>query len=539
MKEATIYGADGPFTIRSGDCGEEGDNVQWVLSEDGTLTITGSGKIRGLSNLDSSDYTINDSSPWPETLVKRVVINEGITEIGDGAFIYSWNLEEIDLPTSLTRIGILALAGCSSLYAISIPTNVTDIGQLAFRDDTSLSYLILPDIDTIRMGMFIDCSALEGITIPSSVTSIENQAFDCCGALKDVSFLGTKEQWSKISIGRDNTDLTSATIHYIDTSAAAVDTVMVDIAAPDDLLDAADPELAEPEWSADAEEDAPEVTDRLLDLTEEPDASDALLTEADTEAEASGFDAVSTLPAVPEALADTSNAIAVSSGVTEDGGVSHARFTGLTAGEDYAVIVSCSADAPLDGANLLYITQIAASADGTLDVPFRIHSAGDAAYVVACRRGNDSHGGDTSGGDTSGGGASGGDTSGGGTSGGNTSSGNTGGGGGLIAILAGGVAVIVGGIIAMLPAKISGKAEQADHTVLANADVQLLKNNTVVARTTTDANGSFTLSAKRGNYVLRITYPVTTVDEAGQPITQMVTQDVPVKAPAKGLTLTF
>ena len=545
LKGATIYGADGPFTIRSGDCGEEGDNVQWVLSEDGTLTITGSGKIRGLSKLDSSDYTMNDSSPWPETLVKRVVINEGITEIGDGAFIYNWNLEEIDLPTSLTRIGVLALAGCSSLYAISIPANVTDIGQLAFRDDTSLSYLILPDIDTIRMGMFINCPALEGITIPSSVTSIENQAFDCCPALKDVSFLGTKEQWSKISIGRDNTDLTSATIHYIDTSATAVDAVMVDVAAPDDLLDAAAPEPAEPEWSADAEEDVPEVTDRLLDLTEEPDVSDALLTEADTEPEASGFDAVSTLPAVPEALADTSNAIAVSSGVTEDGGVSHARFTGLTAGEDYAVIVSCSADAPLDGANLLYITQIAASADGTLDVPFRTRSAGDAAYVVACRRGNDSHGGGTSGGGTSGGGTSGGGTSGGGTSGGGTSGGGTsgggtsGGGGGLIAILAGGVAVIVGGIIAMLPAKISGKVEQADHTVLANADVQLLKNNTVVARTTTDANGSFTLSAKRGKYILRITCPVTTVDEAGQPITQMVTQDVPVKAPAKGLTLTF
>ena len=538
LKEATIYGADGPFTIRSGDCGEEGDDVQWVLSEDGTLTITGSGKIRGFSNSDNhgyNGYTTDDSSPWPENLVKRVVINEGITEIGDNAFISSCNLEEIDLPTSLTRIGVLALAICPNLYAVSIPANVTDIGQLAFRDDTSLSYLILPDIDTIRMGMFIDCSALEGITIPSSVTSIENQAFDCCGALKDVSFLGTKEQWSKISIGRDNTDLTSATIHYVDTSATAVDAVMVDVAAPDDLLDAAAPEPAEPEWSADAEEDVPEVTDRLLDLTEEPDVSDALLTEADTEPEASGFDAVSTLPAVPEALADTSNAIAVSSGVTEDGGVSHARFTGLTAGEDYAVIVSCSADAPLDGANLLYITQIAASADGTLDVPFRTRSAGDAAYVVACRRGNDSHGGGTSGGGTSGGGTSGGGTSGGGTSGGGTS----GGGGGLIAILAGGVAVIVGGIIAMLPAKISGKVEQADHTVLANADVQLLKNNTVVARTTTDANGSFTLSAKRGKYVLRITCPVTTVDEAGQPITQMVTQDVPVKAPAKGLTLTF
>ena len=547
LKEATIYGADGPFTIRSGDCGEEGDNVQWVLSEDGTLTITGSGKIRGYLGPDyngSYGYTTDDSSPWPENLVKRVVINEGITEIGDYAFINSRNLEEVDLPTSLTRIGVLAFAYCSNLSAISIPANVTDVGQLAFRDDTSLSYLIFPDIDTIRVGMFIDCSALESITIPSSVTSIERQAFDCCDALKDVYFLGTKEQWNKISIERLNTDLTSATIHYIDTSATAMDAVMVDVATPDDLLDAADPEPAEPEWSADAEEDAPEATDRLLDLTEEPDVSDDFLTEADTEPEASGFDAVSTLPAVseqpgadavPEALVDTSNAIAVSSGVTEDGGVSHARFTDLTAGEDYAVIVSCSADAPLDGANLLYITQIAASANGTLDVPFRTHSAGDAAYVVACRRGNDSHGGGTSGGGTSGGGTSGGDTSGGGTSGGGTS----GGGGGLIAILVGGVAVIVGGIIAMLPAKISGKAEQANHTVLANADVQLLKNNTVVARTTTDANGSFTLSAKRSDYVLRITYPVTTVNEAGQPITQMVTQDVPVKAPAKGLTLTF
>ena len=385
--------------------------------------------------------------------------------------------------------------------------------------------------------MFIDCFALEGITIPSSVTSIERQAFDCCGALKDVCFLGTKEQWSKIRIGRDNTDLTSATIHYIDTSATAVDAVILDdsVAKPDDLLDAYDPESMEPEWPADAEEDVPKHNDVLLDLTEESAASDALLTEADTEPEALGFDAVSALPAVPEqpgadavpeALVDASNAIVVSSGVTEDGGVSHARFTGLTAGEDYAVIVSCSADAPLDGANLLYITQTAVGADGTLDVPFRTHSVGDAAYVVACRRGNDSHGGGTSGGGTSGGGTSGGGTS-------------SDGAGGLLAILAGGVAVIVTGIIAILPAKISGRVERTDHTVLANADVQLLQNNTVVARTTTDANGSFTLSAKRSNYVLRITYPVTTVDEAGQLIIRMVTQDVPVKAPAKGLTLTF
>ena len=438
LKAAEIDGINGPFIIRSGNCGEDGDNVQWTLSEDGTLTLTGSGSTKRV------DYT----TPWPEHLVKNVIVGDGITRIGIGAFYDCRNLETAALPTGLTSIGDGAFAQ-TGLTEITFPEGLCYIGQDAFRD----------------------CYSLTSIVLPSSLISISHDAFYRDYALTDVYYLGTEAQWNKnVSVGHyGNSCFNNATHHYLGVSTASVDDVMLD------------------------------------------DADSAL---------------------------NTSNAIAASSGVTEDGGVSHARFTGLTAGEDYAVIVSCSADAPLDGANLLYITQIAASADGTLDVPFRTHSAGDAAYVVACRRGNDSHGG-TSGGDTSGGGTSGGDTSGGDTSGGGISGGDTSGGGGLFAILIGGVVAIVVGIIAMLPADISGKAERTDHTVLANAEVQLLQNNTVVARTTTAADGSFTLSAKRSDYVLRILYPVSTVDEAGQPITRMVTQDVPVKAPASGLTLTL
>lgn len=108
------------------------------------------------------------------------------------------------------------------------------------------------------------------------------------------------------------------------------------------------------------------------------------------------------------------------------------------------------------------------------------------------------------------------------------SSGGGGGGGGAIALIGG--AAVVAGVVAMLPAKVSGVVLSAD-AVLPNAAVQLVQNGAVVAQTVTDANGRFTLKAKRGAYQLNITYQ----DAAGQP----VTQSVAVTAPAENLTLRF
>ena len=67
---------------------------------------------------------------------------------------------------------------------------------------------------SIGYDAFAYCSSLTSIEIPDSVTSIDYSAFYLCSSLKDVYYTGTKEQWKKISIGSDNSCLTSATIHY-------------------------------------------------------------------------------------------------------------------------------------------------------------------------------------------------------------------------------------------------------------------------------------------------------------------------------------
>lgn len=65
--------------------------------------------------------------------VKKVVIEEGIEEIGDYAFLGMDNLEEITLPSTLKKIGKYAFVKCTSIHEIHIPKSVTYIGQNAFE----------------------------------------------------------------------------------------------------------------------------------------------------------------------------------------------------------------------------------------------------------------------------------------------------------------------------------------------------------------------------------------------------------------------
>ena len=66
----------------------------------------------------------------------------------------------------------------------------------------------------IRAYAFFNCKNLKNVTIPDSVTSIGSYAFYGCSGLKTVLYAGTEEQWKAISIGSDNSALTSATRVY-------------------------------------------------------------------------------------------------------------------------------------------------------------------------------------------------------------------------------------------------------------------------------------------------------------------------------------
>ena len=138
------------------DIGKLGDNVTWTLDSDGTLTISGKGAI--------SDYTDGDTPFANNEQIKKVIIEEGITHIGNYVFSSCHNIQSIELPGSLTGIGEYVFENCTSLTSINIPDSVTSIGQYAFSD-TAVKSLVIPEsvvtLDT--NSMFMDCKQLESL----------------------------------------------------------------------------------------------------------------------------------------------------------------------------------------------------------------------------------------------------------------------------------------------------------------------------------------------------------------------------------------
>lgn len=105
-------------TIASGTCG---DSLTWTLADTGTLTISGTGEMYDFY-YDNGVWT----NPWMSYAgdIKKVLIKQGVTGIGEWAFGYCRNLFSITLPESLTSIGDWAFYNCSTLTSITIPEGV-------------------------------------------------------------------------------------------------------------------------------------------------------------------------------------------------------------------------------------------------------------------------------------------------------------------------------------------------------------------------------------------------------------------------------
>ena len=159
--------------------GQCGDNVFWSFDKSiGLLTISGSGKM--------SNYGYSNP-PFGNTSITKVVIEDGITNIGNYVFNSCGRLTSITIPDSVTSIGDGAFYGCTSLTSIIIPNNVTSIGSSAFYGCTGLTSIIIPNnVTSIGRYAFRNCTNLTNITIPDSVTSIGSSAFDDCKELTSI-----------------------------------------------------------------------------------------------------------------------------------------------------------------------------------------------------------------------------------------------------------------------------------------------------------------------------------------------------------------
>ena len=159
-------------------------DVTWNLSDDGTLTISGTGKMPSYSN---------GSAPWysQRGAIKNVVIKNGVTSIGSGAFSGCDQITSITIPNSVTKIDGYAFNGCVNLTSIAIPNSVTSIGWYAFAYCQRIASIEIPrSVTSIGEGTFSNCLGLTSITIPNSVTSIGKQLFQSCKSLVSMKVEG-------------------------------------------------------------------------------------------------------------------------------------------------------------------------------------------------------------------------------------------------------------------------------------------------------------------------------------------------------------
>ena len=153
---------------------------------------------------------------------------------GDEKILVGYTGTETDLtiPSGTTKIYQSAFSGCESLTSIEIQNSVTSIGNYAFSGcpienatiptiavsyipKSNLKTIVINGGESIGNSAFGGCSSLTSVTIGESVTSIGSEAFAYCSSIEAIYYVGTAEDWAKISIsGEGNSSLREATLYY-------------------------------------------------------------------------------------------------------------------------------------------------------------------------------------------------------------------------------------------------------------------------------------------------------------------------------------
>lgn len=187
--------------------GSQSNEIFWELEKDGTLYISGYGEM--------PDYYAT-LAPWisQRDKIKAVIIDYGVTRIGQEAFEGCSNIKSVSIPLSVTEIGEAAFFECKKLTDVSLPYTLEELGDQAFDKCAKLRSIVVPEgIDVIGEACFNCCFALEEVTIPASVEEIESSAFNACSKLKSIYYGGSASDWKEIKIRGYNKPLGDADLY--------------------------------------------------------------------------------------------------------------------------------------------------------------------------------------------------------------------------------------------------------------------------------------------------------------------------------------
>jgi len=172
----------------SDSCGVCGD-LTWTC-RNGVLYVQGEGMLdrSWRETLADGVKKHSASSLMHEHNITHVVIAQGCTEIGFGAFRECYKLVSIEIPAGVKRIAGKAFQGCTSLVEIKLPEGAT-IAPYAFQNCKGLERVELPeDLTEITECVFFGCEQLRTVNLPYGISKIGASAFCFCKSLCTVEF---------------------------------------------------------------------------------------------------------------------------------------------------------------------------------------------------------------------------------------------------------------------------------------------------------------------------------------------------------------
>ena len=184
-----------PFTVFADEWVDPETNVIYLYEKGGSVASIkqGTPELAGCPNVKSSitikskifisnkEYKVTLIRPYAFnncSQLKSVIIENGISVIGNNVFGGCNNLNDIIIPESVEKIGSSCFYGCESLEEVELPESIMEINELAFKRCSNLKTINLPSsLTTISRQLFYEDGNLTSITIPRDVTNIEESAF--------------------------------------------------------------------------------------------------------------------------------------------------------------------------------------------------------------------------------------------------------------------------------------------------------------------------------------------------------------------------